>query len=498
MIGLSLLAAISVITFTITVYPSKKLIAAIIVIIGAITTLLYLAIKKKWGLERIFLIIAIPLGLLYTAAIPIGRVADEPSHFYRALEVSQGKFISTSSETGGGGELSVRYQEVLYQGDIAYADYPERLGVTVTDEDEKEFVNYYNTSIYFFTCYLPQAIGIFIGNLFHSPILVGAYIGRFFNFLLFILVAFFSIKKIPVLKSAIFFVSLLPMTLHQEASLSSDVMTYATAVGLFAFVIYHLYEKTKVRFAAKDYVIMCVLCVLLGMCKYAYLPLCLMVLLIPESKFGTKKKKYLSIGILAAAIVVLNILWFFLTRNMFQQREGIDAALQLKSILHNPLTFIVAISDLIFRRGRSILETTFGSSLEWLNVGIGDLVVLVMVITFCIFVYRHREAVISPELKRMAVFVFLVVTVMFIGIEYLTWTPVGSNYVDGIQGRYFLPMLFMVPLFFMKTSKKQSLQQASVPKLQKIDQSMSFAFFLLVVSVNLIAILSILIHHLTL
>ena len=30
---------------------------------------------------------------------------------------------------------------------------------------------------------------------------------------------------------------------------------------------------------------------------------------------------------------------------------------------------------------------------------------------------------------------------------YLIWTPVGAGYVEGVQGRYFLPLLVFLPIF---------------------------------------------------
>ncbi|MBR3263989.1 DUF2142 domain-containing protein [Candidatus Saccharibacteria bacterium] len=491
----SLLYVFGIIAFAIVSRPPKKVIMIISLSFLAITVLLYFAIKKKWSLEKLFLIIAIPLGLMYLVAIPVGRVADEPSHFFRALEISQGKILSSMGEKGGGGELSVKYNEALNNDDIKYNDYFERLKITESAEDEKTYISYYNTAIYSPTCYLPQAIGIFIGNLFHAPILICALLGRLFNLVFFIVLIFFSIKKAPILKFAIFFVSLLPMTLHQAASLSSDVVTYATAVALFAFVLNHLYDKTKRQFRAKDYIIMCVLCLVLGMCKYAYLPICLLVLLIPKEKFKTAKQKFWSIGLLAVGIILLNIIWFFMTRHFFMQREGISSVEQVKYILHHPFGLIVAIIDTLVVKGRTIFETTFGSSLEWLDVGIGDLPVLILVIMFCIFIYRYRQFTISPLLKRMAIFVFCIITAMFIGIEYLTWTPVGAGYVDGIQGRYFLPMLFMVPLFFMNTSTKKNEIKTSELEIQKFENHFNLPALQVLLAINLIAVQALILHH---
>lgn len=45
--------------------------------------------KKQTDLSKVFLWIAIPIGLLYCVFNPLGRVPDERSHAFRAYEISQ-------------------------------------------------------------------------------------------------------------------------------------------------------------------------------------------------------------------------------------------------------------------------------------------------------------------------------------------------------------------------------------------------------------------------
>ena len=172
--------------------------------------------------------------------------------------------------------------------------------------------------------------------------------------------------------------------------------------------------------------------------------------------------------------------------------------MQLKYILKNPLGLVVAILNTFVLKGRSIIETTFGSNLEWLDINTGDLPMLALVVVFCIFVYRHKQFAVSPLLKRTAIFIFTIITAMFVGIEYLTWTPVGATSVEGIQGRYFLPMLFMVPLFFMKASTKKTELNSSLSEIQKFDNSISLPAFQFIIAINLIAAQAIIIQHLPL
>ena len=38
---------------------------------------------------------------------------------------------------------------------------------------------------------------------------------------------------------------------------------------------------------------------------------------------------------------------------------------------------------------------------------------------------------------------------------YVQWTPVKSNVIDGIQGRYFIPLLLLIPMIATKISDKK-------------------------------------------
>ena len=38
---------------------------------------------------------------------------------------------------------------------------------------------------------------------------------------------------------------------------------------------------------------------------------------------------------------------------------------------------------------------------------------------------------------------------------YIQWTKVGENIIDGVQGRYFLPLALLIPLAFSSVKKPQ-------------------------------------------
>jgi uncharacterized membrane protein len=75
-----------------------------------------------------------------------------------------------------------------------------------------------------------------------------------------------------------------------------------------------------------------------------------------------------------------------------------------------------------------------------------------------------------PPPGRGALIVLPVVTVSFLAIAFLNllyWTDVGSNYVQGLQGRYFIPLT--PPLFLLACSLARRVPRpAPTLRLQKL------------------------------
>lgn len=453
---------------------------------------------KKLTIEKWFLILAIPLGILYMLLIPVGDGPDEPSHFLRANEASKGVVMMPYNEDKGGAGVYVDQEtyEAAVDIDHSYSDVLRHLGHVATDEQDV-YYNISNISVYSFICYLPQAVGMAIGNLLHLPILVIAYLGRLTNFIFWLVVLYLCIKHTPVLKKVIFLVSLLPITMQQATSLSPDASTYAVAVGLFCFVMYQMQSKEKM--GRKDYVIMTLLTLVMGANKYVYLPLCLLLFLIPKERFGNKRKKYIYIGAMAAIVVVMNIVWFLLTANFFQEPEGVNSGEQLQVLMSNPLRYIWVLINTVLHQGDFLVNSMFGRYLERFNINLSFVPVLILIIVFSVMCYKYRKAVVRPATKYLPMFIVAIVTIMSATVMFLKWTPVGQSYIEGLQGRYFLPILYMVPLLLMKTDKKAKGNLTSVVKIEQEDATgKGPALPIILVVINVIALALVMRYHLAL
>ena len=80
--------------------------------------------------------------------------------------------------------------------------------------------------------YLPQAAGIAVGRLFGAPPLICFYLARLANLLVAVTLLFFAIRLAPFGKQLFVLMALLPVTMMELASVSSDALTIAGAIVL--------------------------------------------------------------------------------------------------------------------------------------------------------------------------------------------------------------------------------------------------------------------------
>ena len=59
--------------------------------------------RKRWPVQKRFLVFAIPLGIMFILLLPPGQSPDELNHFRRAYGIASGSIMADKMEDGGGG-----------------------------------------------------------------------------------------------------------------------------------------------------------------------------------------------------------------------------------------------------------------------------------------------------------------------------------------------------------------------------------------------------------
>ena len=279
--------------------------------------------------------------------------------------------------------------------------------------------------------------------------------GRLFNLLAFAGMAWLAVRIMPFKKEMFMAVSLLPMTLHLAASLSYDTSLIGLSLLFFAWCFYLAYEKKQI--GIRDTVILGLLLVLLEPCKIVYLPLAGICLLIPASKFGEKKRYWISvaavIGVMALAIFLINNVvlsaWIQDTENIISW-EGGSAGYTIQDILKEPYQAFLIYYETLVTQLDYYQATMLGGYL-------GNLDPNLTVPYFCLYLLwgilivssvRRAEdyTPFKPGQKVWIAVLTLLSFCLVLTSMLLGWTPKGFTYIAGIQGRYFLPILPLILL----------------------------------------------------
>ncbi|MDB5257972.1 MAG: Protein of unknown function rane, partial [Chitinophagaceae bacterium] len=253
---------------------------------------------STWTPDRFFMVCALLFGLIFIVITPPFQTPDEINHFYRAYQISEGTFIAVNKEYRVGGELPAslvscskpfRYLRRKEYTTTSWSAIRRQTNINLNKE-ETIFIDFPNTGMYSFVSYVPQAIGIFIFRSFNLPPIYIFYGGRLTALLFWIFSIVWAIRLLPFYKWLFTLLALLPMSVATNMSLSADVMTNVLAFLVIAYSLHLAYRSPLV--SRKQIALFVVLGILLALAKVVYLPLILLILLVPQNKFGSRRLYY--------------------------------------------------------------------------------------------------------------------------------------------------------------------------------------------------------------
>ncbi len=422
---------------------------ALLISLYAIIISIYIYNKKGIKIENIFLFTVPVICLFYILCMPTFKNHDELYHWYRSYEVSIGKLV----EGIDGDTLGTKMPENIVKPltddwtTITYGDVEAYLNLGL--EPENETILYSETSaVYSFIQYLPQAIGIFITRLFTDKVLLLAYGGRIMNMIVSVGLVYLAIKKIPFGKKAILLLSYIPIAIEGFSSLSPDAMTISVAFLYIAYIMSLAFHKKDQIIGKKQIIILLVMSIVMALCKIVYIPLVLLMFIIPKEKFKNKQKMKPLIMIVAIACII-NLIWLgFSSTYLRYFREG-DSALQVKTVLMHPIEYIQNCLYTLVLNGDQYILTMFGGELGW-----GELVnvhTAVPYILFVLFIWIMLTDQTIKDRFKLYQKIMIALTILAVGgliftSLFVQWTTCGSDSIAGIQGRYFIPILPLLML----------------------------------------------------
>lgn len=408
--------------------------------------------------EKAFLLLGTVFGILMVFVNPPLQVPDEPNHLYRIYQLSTGKVVGERQGDYAGGEVPISlskfeadYEDIKFNHAnkiFFWGSLKEQLRLKL-NRNESHFVQFYNTALYSPVPYVPSAIGFVILKPFNPPPIILLYFGRILTLATFLVITFLAIRMIPILKWVLTLVALMPMVLNQAASLSADAVTISLTLLFLAVVMKNIFAK---RTESLGMLVIVILGILLTLSKQAYGPLVLLSLLIPMRNFGGFKSAKMAYSIfnLIAIIVPLFILalWSKVVNHlMLPTFDFIQPTEQIRFIFHHPLTaFWTLVNGSITWFNGPYANSTIGL-LGWLNIVLPWWVLLGYKFALPLaFLDEKKSEQFSFQTRLFFIILGCVEVLVIALLIYISWNPVGSAGVDGLQGRYYIPLL---PLLFL-------------------------------------------------
>lgn len=428
--------------------------AVLIILLAAVC---YTGFIKKWKIEKIFAFTAILTGMLYMLIMPPYSAPDEQSHINTSYYFSS-RLLFHEGVNDEGEVLMREGDQLLNSSHIYSSEYVYGIvwdhffemdkGGEMTAVPGSYVLN--APSVLF----LPQTLGITLARILHLGCIPMLYLGRLFALLFYVLCVYLAIKKIPFGKAVLFFVSLLPITAELAASFSYDSVINGVAFLFIGYCLYLAYDKEKV--GIREWLLLAALMAVLAPSKIVYVLLTLLCILIPRKKAQTKKKYYLGMGIMAAgallplAVSRIAVMTNYISRGTNTVSYAGKAGFTVAGLLQMPMALIRLVYDSFKVNGEFYLQTQLGGLLSWLYLNIPwNILICFLIILVLSCIMEEKEKVYVDAKARTvfgstAVLVILALAAVFL----LTWTTVDAKAIQGIQGRYFTPVLPLILFAF--------------------------------------------------
>ena len=481
-----------------------------IVIIWVIVTftlimVLLLLIKPKY--EVLFTFIIISFGLTFMLIITPMSVPDETVHYEYSFQLSnymmgEKNHLVFNEEYQDYGSFAGHFNV-----SVAYKRFIEKINRPLSLEDTSVVMKFDIDESYKI-CFVPQAIGITIARLLNWNMLRTFYMGRLCNLIFYIICIYIAIKNVPVHKLLLGIMASLPIFIQQAASYSYDCYINGLSFLIIAFLLKWMINDEPI--SRKEFIFVFFVNLLIAPIKVVYGLFSFLFWFVPESRFKDRKDKIRKIlivtfpalfelGKLLIPLIyriirktIKSIIYDYFTVHAdtynplrspyswisFEEGETYSFAY----VLYHPMEAI----EIIFRTIRYNLKIwfygSFGRALSGNSLILPTYLVHGTLLLLVLSALREENYSLSLKFKGVVFAFCVMIGFMTVGGMLVSWTEIdqdiieayGGPVIQGVQGRYFSPLL---PYLFVCLNN----QKVKLPKW--IDPYVLYAFVIVVFEV---------------
>ena len=417
--------------------------------------------------HTLFLLFALPYGIMLLLLLPPLGGNDEGFHFQRIATIAYHqplnkvvavpKGIKTFIDSG-----SDFFREGL-QPPFNYSKKEfETVGNIPLEKDKIAFLvpNYFTVHHPF--CYIPQVIAFRIGVYFNARPLYLLYMCRAASLLASMLLLYFTFSILPSHRYCFAALAFLPSAVFYRSNINPDAFTNGLAF-LFCALLYSEIAKTE-KIHLNRLITLGLIGFVQAQCKNAYLPLLFLAFAIPKERFTHFTRKILCLFFMLVPAILASIAWIVLSKQSFFTGLSYPTLAgyanpdqQIAYVLQHPLLFVMTLLRTLFATDFFMVTALqlFG------DAGPGTLIPLIlsMLIAY-LFLASMLSVTTSVHLRSIRLLCSVIAfaaLLLILSLIYIHWNSVAAPVIIGAHGRYLTPLLPLLLPFLAIEKRKMSL-----------------------------------------
>ncbi len=457
----------------IALYTSKPNVFAYISIILIFVAVNYCWFRRDKVIESCSVLIMLILGFIMLMTIASSAGPDEDYHYYTSImmsnvllghdnlaEVEKEYKYDYDTHLNTNNNFNREFDRLLDRGSIDDSRAAVNAGVRIS-------------KMLYPVSHIIPATGFTIGRLLKLNGVQVYMLARLFNLIGYIIMIQMALRILPKYKELLFVYAINPMAMQQATSLSYDALINGLSIVFVVIILAHIINNEQITW--KDILLLTLLIVAFGPIKPVYIAHVLFVLVAPLSLFNNKKDKAIKILFIAATVAVVMIITSKATPfinglclpevNKYQEMNTVVDSTIVEKIIYAPEKYsaIDVIKSPLKFAGifiRSInkdfvirFEEMFGFNPSY-EIYTFEYVILIYVVALFMSLFNEEDEgnYFLSKRYKIATFIIALIEIALVVCAGFLMTNYGSNYIQGLQGRYFIPCVFIL-LFAIKSNK---------------------------------------------
>jgi hypothetical protein len=401
------------------------------------------------ALPVLYLAWAMPFLVALAWLMPPFQNPDEADHYLRAVQIARGEVFAfrlarptgeSPPNSGGHSDPGI----VAANTPFSHLAFKPQQRVHKADYDTARLINFGkddvigfgDTAIYPPFLYIPDILGIWFSELVSGKVITSLYLSRLANAVVALAISFLALVAARHTRSAIAALAMLPMTSALYVSASQDALIISLCLLVVGIVDRVGTEQRPA--SVGELVVIGIAAALVGMARPPYAVTALLPLAIRQR--SSLRELGTTLGISACMLV-----WVaFSMRTVSVPMHGADAAVQFKHLLHSPWAILPLAWHTMTRSGVGYLREFIGV-LGWLDTPLPRWFLLAASAALGAGLLGVCASPSGPR-PWLPVLAVILGSAAIFGAQYLTWTRPLAPFVDGVQGRYFIPLAAVLAL----------------------------------------------------